>query len=87
MTLKEREQEFIKLVLEYQGVYSDLLLQDFTEYWTECNYKGRKMRFEKEKTFDIKRRLSRWYKNSQKWSKESKPLSLAEKMRKQYGIE
>ena len=66
--------------------YNEEMLNEFYDYWTEMNLNGRKMRFEKEKTFDLGRRLARWYQNSKKWGKESKPMSLAEKMRKQYGI-
>ena len=31
------------------------------EYWTECG--GRKMRFEKERTFEVSKRLVRWSNN------------------------
>jgi len=45
------------------------LCDEFCEYWTETNPKGTKMKFEMQKTFDIKRRLSRWAKNDKKWNK------------------
>ena len=35
---------------------------DFADYWTESG--GNKMRFEKEKVFDVGRRLARWSKNN-----------------------
>ena len=35
----------------------------FTEYWTESSVNGTKMRFEKEKVFDSRRRFSTWVKN------------------------
>ena len=44
----------------------------FLDYWTEENKSGTKMRFEMERTFDIRRRLTRWKDNSNKWS-QSKP--------------
>ena len=34
------------------------------------------MRFEKEKTFDLGKRLARWYKNSKKWGKETNKSKL-----------
>jgi len=43
---------------------------DFLDYWTEKNPKG-KMRFEKEKVFDINLRLKRWIKNTKMWSKKT----------------
>ena len=36
---------------------------EFLSYWTERGENDRKMRFEKEKSFDVKRRLTRWAKN------------------------
>ena len=36
----------------------------FIDYWTEANKSGTKMRFEMEKTWDLKRRLSRWVNSS-----------------------
>ena len=42
-------------------------LNEFILYWTESNRNGKKMKFEMQKTFDIKRRLQRWIKNQQEW--------------------
>ena len=50
--------------------YGKTLIRAFYDYWTESNEGGNRMRFEKEKTFDIKRRLERWYK--QELTKKSK---------------
>jgi hypothetical protein len=44
------------------------LLQRFIDYWTEKNQKG-VMRFEKEKFFDITKRLATFKQNSLKWNK------------------
>lgn len=35
----------------------------FVDYWTEHGENAKKMRFEKEKVFDIKKRLERWNRN------------------------
>tara|TARA_R100000742_G_C4277902_1_gene100170 strand:- start:2069 stop:2695 length:627 start_codon:yes stop_codon:yes gene_type:complete len=51
--------------------YDVKLKREFCDYWTEKNSKGTKMKFEMERTFDIKRRLSRWYKNENKWNKQN----------------
>jgi len=45
------------------------LCSEFIMYWTETNKTETKMRFEMEKTFDIKRRLKRWKDNNEKWNK------------------
>ena len=43
--------------------YPKQLYIDFEEYWTEHGDKDKKMRYEKEKTFGLSRRLSSWSKN------------------------
>lgn len=43
--------------------YSTKLLEDFSDYWTETSENSNKMRFEKEKTWDLSRRLKRWKRN------------------------
>jgi|21_taG_2_1085346.scaffolds.fasta_scaffold00163_34 hypothetical protein len=53
---------------------TESLVSDFTDYWTESNHNGQKMRFEMQKTFDIKRRLTKWVKNDKEWSA-NKPVT------------
>lgn len=48
-------------------------LQEFYDYWTEPNKSGTKMRWELEKTWDLKRRLQRWANNSKTEIKAGKP--------------
>lgn len=43
----------------------------FFEYWTEKGIKAKKMRFEKEKTFEVKKRASRWLDNCKRWTPQS----------------
>jgi hypothetical protein len=50
-SLSARKDKFRSEVLMYRGKYPDDMLKDFFEYWTECG--GRKMRFEKERTFEV----------------------------------
>ena len=47
----------------------ETLISEFIEYWTETSLNGKKMRFEGEKYFNIKRRFSTWKKNSKNWDK------------------
>lgn len=51
----------------YIEAYGADIIDEFVCYWTEKNENGKKMRFEKEKTFDIKKRLARWKKNQEKF--------------------
>lgn len=60
---KEKFKEDLKPFLE---MYGKDLLNDFFLYWTEMNKDGKKMRFEMQTVFDIKRRLITWHKNSTK---------------------
>ncbi len=39
-----------------------------SDYWTESNINGNKMKFEMQKTFDVKRRLNKWIKNQSEWN-------------------
>lgn len=52
------------------GILNDTQLLAFVSYWTESNDgENTKLRFEKEKTFDTKRRAETWLKNSKDWGK------------------
>lgn len=42
-------------------------IRNFVLYWTEKSPGGKKMRFQKEKVFDPKRRLYTWFRNKVKW--------------------
>ena len=55
-----RETEFKNSLQPYLSKYGKDLLNKFFLYWTEKKPKGRKMRFEMEKVFDIERRLITW---------------------------
>lgn len=62
-SLELRKMGFIRSVLQHSNKYSGGMLKDFSDYWTECGENDRKMRFEKEKVFEISKRLSRWHAN------------------------
>lgn len=63
----ERKEIFKSQVWEYQDKYSGEILAEFFEYWTEHGENDKKMRFEKENTWGLSRRLSTWEKNSKKF--------------------
>ncbi len=71
-------QEFKNMVWEAMGrtfdEYPKWLVIEFCDYWTEMNPNGRKMRWEKQKTFDIKRRLLQWKRNSKKFNPDQWPV-------------
>lgn len=73
-----RIEKFKKDLLEYRNDYSDIMLKEFYNYWGELTKDGKKMRYENEKTWELKKRLIKWELNSHKFStkKEDKPVIL-----------
>ena len=67
LSIKEK---FINQVMYFD--YDKEMKDDFISYWTEG---VKKMRFQKQGTFEIKLRLERWYKNSAKWDKPKSKVS------------
>jgi len=73
---EEKENIFIRKQLFSDKVlneYSDInmaTLTEFISYWTEHGERDRKMRFEKQTSFDIKRRLNTWITNQKKFNNE-----------------
>lgn len=62
--LKERKLAFGMQLKPFNETYPRPLLAEFYDYWTEVKEGGRKMRFEKEKAFEMAKRLARWSKNN-----------------------
>ena len=62
-TIETRKSDFMNKVSIHLDTYGKEMLREFFDYWTEMNDKGKKMRFEMEKVFDINRRLKTWAKN------------------------
>jgi hypothetical protein len=67
-SLEEAKNEFIEELRPYIEIYGKDMCNSFGKYWLEKGKGKRKMRFQYEKTFDIKLRLSRWQKNHEKFS-------------------
>lgn len=62
--LKDRKLAFGMQLKPFNGMYQRSMLAEFYDYWTEVKDGGRKMRYEKENTFEIAKRLARWSKNN-----------------------
>ena len=58
------KEKFVNEVMTFD--YPKDMLEDFINYWTEGK---KKMRFQKQSTFEIKLRLLRWAKNQKQWNK------------------
>ena len=61
---KNKEKDFVVQVNKFKNKYKQDMLDDFCNYWTEKNITTGKMKYEMQKTFDISRRLARWFKYS-----------------------
>ena len=76
-TLEERREEFRKEVMSFSEKYETQMLENFIDYWTECNDSGKKMKWEMTKakggTFCITNRLAYWdSRNVERGGKSSK---------------
>ena len=74
-TKELREAEFSKNCFEVAkkiGGISESVVDSFIDYWSESNINGSKMKFEMQKTFDIKRRILKWTSNQKEWNVEKK---------------
>ena len=62
-----RKAEFKAKLEPHLETYGKDMLNDFYSKWTELTKSGKQMRFELEKTFEVKKRLVTWKRNSEKW--------------------
>ena len=63
-TFEKRETYFYNAIAEYKDVYPPKeILRPFFDYWREPNKSKSKMKWEQEKTWDLKLRLERWANN------------------------
>ena len=86
-TILDRESEFKNSLQPFLEEFGKDTLNDFYLYWTEKKPKGRKMLFEMQKTFDVKRRLDRWSKNNFNKKEKSTPKKDAsEILKEKYGL-
>lgn len=59
----KKELLFKSEIFEFKSRYSDKMLNDFFDYWSEWNKSNTMMKFEMQKTWDLNRRLKRWANN------------------------
>ncbi len=58
--LRKRCYKFYDALVPYVATYGKDMVRKFYDYWTEPNKSKTKMRFELERTWDLKRRLNTW---------------------------
>lgn len=59
-TLEERKVEFHEALNPFVEKYGESLIEEFYNHWAQVNEGGTKMHWEKQKTFEIARRLATW---------------------------
>ena len=57
-----RMEEFYNSLRPFVSVYGKEMVREFFDYWSETNRSQTKMRFEQERTWELKRRLAYWAK-------------------------
>jgi hypothetical protein len=62
VSFDNRKKSFANSLALYLGVYGKEMIREFYEYWTEHGEHDKKMRFEKQSSFNIELRLRRWNK-------------------------
>lgn len=77
------KQEFEEMVYFKLLGKDEMLILEFISYWTETSLKGKKMRFEKEKFFDINRRFATFEKNDKSWRPKKDFQSKVQKITEQ----
>jgi hypothetical protein len=70
-SIKERKQKFASSLVPFVELYGKELVRQFYEYWTEHGPKDKKMRFEKQTSFNLELRIKRW---NQKQVDAKKPI-------------
>ena len=75
-SIDSRKLKFSNSLKPFLVTYGKETLNDFYGYWTEKGENDKKMRFEKQTSFDIKRRLTTWTKNDFNKKKEVTPDNL-----------
>jgi len=71
-------------MVEFSGKFNREMMVDFYEYWTEHGKNDKKMRFEKQASFDLGRRLKTWERN-QKPEQDEHHDPLVEYVKQQLG--
>ena len=67
-TLKRKE-DFYHSLFPYADKYGKEMLRSFFDYWSEMNASQTKMRFEKQPTWELSKRLATWANNEKKYEK------------------
>ena len=74
-----RVKEFEKSLIPFVNIYKKEMLREFADFWCEHGVSDRKLRFEKQKTFGLKRRLATWHNSEYNNHKNESSKSIKER--------
>lgn len=76
--LKKRRQDFYDSLIPFVERYGKEMIRDFYDYWSEADRAVKpRMRFEKEKSWELDRRLGRWARNNSQNPARERPRQQA----------
>ena len=76
-TILQRKEDFKEKVKEFINDYDKQELIKFYEYWSEAGDNDKKMKFEKEKSFNCNLRIKKWFANKIEWQKDKTQQSTS----------
>ena len=84
--IKKKKEEFTKLLKPFVETYGKDMVNDFYRHWVEPNKTG-KLKYELQKTWDLKLRLLTWSKNQSNFKRKQLPQQPAPQKREMLGKE
>lgn len=68
-TVENRKVKFLHSCETFVPQYGEDMIKSFCDYWTEKTKSGKQMRFELERTWELSRRLSTWFKREEQYNR------------------
>ena len=75
----KKKKDFVEAMKPHKQNYTSQILNDFYDYWTETKPNSKLIRWEREKAFDMARRLDYWSRNDGKFGN-TKQLQKVDKL-------
>lgn len=74
--LNKKKEDFIKALQPFKNSYDADLLNEFYFYWAETKPNSKLLRWEREKAFDVERRLGTWVRRKDNYKQPTKSERL-----------
>ena len=79
-TKEQRKADFEKSLLPFLNDYKKEMLREFSDYWCEFGDADKKLRWEKQTSFSLKRRLTSWHNKDYNKHKNTGHLKISEQI-------